>query len=249
MRLPSLVLLALPACAPEEEVTLGGGPVPLEWSGEMSLEGTVEIAVTEAVTVQPGTRVELAPGTRLVVKGALTAMGSQEAPVVLEAPDGWLGIELSGTLRGTYLQIVGAGGPVRMLAGTLDLTDSVLDLVSPTAPPDCTSISGGVVKLDHVRITGCHCPIHINQALSADVTDSVLDGAAVPVMLARTDAVFAGNDIVGSPGMQDVGSGITAEIGGNYWGGGQPTLSTQDPAQFLGADDWSATPIPGAGPR
>jgi hypothetical protein len=116
-------------------------------------------------------------------------------------------------------------------------------------PPDCTSIGGGTVKLDHVQITGCHCPIHINQALSAEVTNSVLDGAAVPVMLARVDALFVGNDIVGEPGMQDVGSGITAEIGGNYWGGGPPTVSSADLAQFTGSDDWSDTPIPGAGPR
>jgi hypothetical protein len=249
MRFLSLTLLALPACTPDEEVTLGGDPVLLEWSGEMTLEGPVTIAVTESVTAQPGTHVMIAPGTKLTIQGALAAMGTREAPVVLEAPEGWSGIELTGTLRGTYLQITGAGGPIRMLGGTLDMADSLLDLQAPTAPPDCTSISGGTVKLDHVQITGCHCPIHINQALSTEITGSVLDGAAVPVMLARTDALFAGNDIVGSPGIQDVGSGIAAEIGGNYWGGGAPTVSTQDPSQFTGADDWSDSPIPGAGPR
>lgn len=257
MRCP-LWFLAVIGCAQSPE----GDPQPVQtppswepgvevdvWSGTQAWSGTVEVRASENVQIEPGARFEIAPGTRLVLHGRMRAFGTREAPIVFDAPDGWQGIELHGELTGTYVQIRGAGGDLRMQSGWLDLTDSTLDLVTNAAVPDCTSIQDGVVRLDHVQITGCHCPIHINAAQSVEITNSIFDVAAVPVMIARTTGALTGNHFIGSPGVMDVGGGLDVDLSGNFWGGGSPTVQTSNPSQFSGTDDFSNAPFAGAGPR
>jgi hypothetical protein len=100
-----------------------------------------------------------------------------------------------------------------------------------------------------VRITGCHCPIHITRADSVEVTASILDSAAYPVMIARTSATFRGNVLDGvAADFQDIGGGITADITGNYYGGGPPTLDTDDTSQFT-STEFLTDPPADAGPR
>jgi hypothetical protein len=241
--------LALPACAPEREPPSEEGLARIEWSGEMSLEGAVEIAADEAVFVSPGTLVDIAPGTRLVIEGSLTVMGQREERVSFSATEGWEGIELRGALQGNYLWMSGTGGALRVIEGSLTLTDSFINLIDRSLSPDCLSVSGGEVALDHVYVTGCRGPLLVEQATSVTVTGSSLEGAPVPVRLAQTDAVLTGNNFLGAPGIQDVGGGIAAEVGGNCWGGGEPAVETDDLSQFAGLHDWSEAFVPDTGPR
>jgi hypothetical protein len=81
------------------------------------------------------------------------------------------------------------------------------------------------------------------------VTNSVFDGAANPVMIADSVATFHQNDFVGTATFLDIGGGIEADVAGNYWGGGEPTIASTRPTQFAGTTDYSTTPIAGAGPR
>lgn len=243
--LPALLLVA---CGGTE--LPGTTTVPVEgevWEGTRTLDGKVVIPEGTEVVVAAGTTLEAQAGAWLDVRGTLRVEGTADAPVVLDAPDGWGGIALDGTLIGDHFDMHGVGGKLVMIGGTLDLADSTLDLENPTKSPDCTGISGGNVTLDHVRITGCHCPIHINRADDVQITGSVFDGAAVAVMIANTEGTLTGNDIDGGLDLQDIGGGLAVDVSGNWWGADGVTV--QGDEGFTGLDDALTSPVEGAGPR
>lgn len=150
-----------------------------------------------------------------------------------------------------YLTIIG-GSTVTITGGILDIADSTIDLLGMRGGgPDCTDWAGGGATIDHVRFTGCHCPIHINRAtLPINVTNSIFDNGAVPVMIAQCAATFRHNHFL-STGAEflDIGSGITADVGGNYWSGHAPRITTGNAGQFTGTGDYSTTPFDDVGPR
>ncbi|MEZ4467204.1 MAG: hypothetical protein R3F60_01820 [bacterium] len=153
---------------------------------------------------------------------------------------------------GTFSHTAVIGGDsLTLTGGLLRMTDSVLDLGHPEQSPDCTRISGGGLALDHVRFTGCHCPLHIDRAPDGvEVTASILDGAANPVMIAQTTGRFTGNHLIGAQeDFLDIGGGFSVDIAGNYYGGDAPRLGSRDRAQFQHAEDWSMAPLEGVGPR
>jgi hypothetical protein len=147
-----------------------------------------------------------------------------------------------------------AGRTVTITGGVLRMTDSLLDLQHGPNPPDCTDWAGGGAVLDHVRFTGCHCPIHINSSSEEfTVTNSILDGSVNPVMIADSIAIFNFNNLigVGVPGLvDDIGdrSGITCDVANNYWEG-PVRVATGNHSQFTGEDVVLDAPSPGAGPR
>ncbi len=143
------------------------------------------------------------------------------------------------------------GSSVYIRGGTLTMVDSVVDLRHPGASPDCVVWAGGGANLDHVRFTGCHCPIHMGRAeLGITLTNSILDNGAVPIMIANASGTVTGNNIVGgSPQLLDIGGGIAVDFGGNYWGGGPSRASSGNLGQFANLSDYAATPFDGAGPR
>lgn len=146
------------------------------------------------------------------------------------------------------------GNTVYLYGGSLSMVDTLLDLEHPTRAPDCLNVSGGNFSLDHSRITGCHCPLHITAtADSCSVTNSILDGASDPLMIANTVAVLSGNTIDGTEhDILDIGgtsTGISAVVSGNYWGGGAPDISTSFSSQFVGAEDYLSSAPEGVGPR
>src|SRR5262249_22987184 len=124
------------------------------------------------------------------------------------------------------------------------------DLQHPSQAPDCTDWSGGSATLDHVRFTGCHCPLHFNSTTSPiTVTNSIFDAASVPVMIAASTATFSHNHIIGGLHMGDIGGSIHANVAGNYYGGHAPNVSSTDNTQFMGLTDFSTTPFTDVGPR
>jgi hypothetical protein len=146
---------------------------------------------------------------------------------------------------------VNGGSTVIIEDGHFDIADSTIDLGHPSAAPDCTDWNGGSATLDHVRFTGCHCPLHFNSATGPiTVTNSIFDDAAIPCMIANANATFTHNHFLGGGiDMLDIGGPFTADIAGNYWGGGAPSLNTDNAAQFSGANDYSTTPFTDVGPR
>jgi hypothetical protein len=209
------------------------------WPG-ITVEGTVTATfadVTDAVTALAGG----ASSTITVEDSTLTADGAG-APLLRLANGGRF--DRSALLGGTTIPITG---------GILEMTDSFLDQMHPPSTPDCTDWAGGGMRLDHVHITGCHCPIHINSADEVvSITNSILDGAKNPIMIANCTATITHNHFVGTSTLVlDIGdgNGIDADVSGNYWDGGAPNVGTRRPDQFTGTDDFSMTPFTDVGPR
>lgn len=135
--------------------------------------------------------------------------------------------------------------------GVLSMIDSLFDLRHNGVPPDCLYWSAGGALFDHVRVTGCHCPIHATQAPEGfKATNSVFDGASVPIMIAGTIGELAGNNVPeGQPDILDLGGDMTIEVGNNYWGGDAPSIITDAETQFRGIETYASDPFDGAGPR
>lgn len=230
---------------------IAGGDVEGSWCGRVTLLSPVTVPEGRALSIEAGTIVDVAEGGAIVVDGALDLAGTAEAPIRISSDGFWSGVLVRGALRGGFAAISGFNGELSLAAGgEIALTDVSLDMLVPVDGPDCTSINGGSLVLDHVRFTGCHCPIHINRADVVNVTNSVFDGAANPVMIANAQATFSGNVFEGaSTLMLDIGGGVSASVGGNYWEGGAPDIGTNNPAQFSGVDDYATAPFAGAGPR
>lgn len=153
---------------------------------------------------------------------------------------------------GTFTKSEIRGGNTTILdGGMLRMTDSVLDLQEPRTGPDCTKINAGGMVLDHVRFTGCHCPIHINAStMTVKVTNSIFDDASYPMMIAKSNATFTGNHFVkGAAHILDIGGSINANVANNYWDGGKPKIQTSNASQFKGTATYSTKPFPGVGPR
>ena len=149
------------------------------------------------------------------------------------------------------------GSTVFITGGMLRMSDSILDLEHDTLTPDCTDWTAGGAILDHVRFTGCHCPIHIvHSSLEFTITNSILDGATNPVMIADSVATFRQNDLIGiSTLVLDIGggrSGIECNLADNYWEGPMGNVAqigSSNLRQFTGAESVLAARVPGAGPR
>ncbi|MBI5503139.1 MAG: hypothetical protein HY907_23040 [Deltaproteobacteria bacterium] len=231
-------------------------------------EAAMTVAGTLALRGTAGARVTLTSSAQwpgLVVSGTLDGAfadfrnaarcvdGRRGSAITIgdstfEGCDASIRVASGGTFDRT---VVRGGAALGISGGILRMTDSSIDLGHRGTPPDCTNFDAGGAVLDHVRIGGCHCPLHVNRTTEeVTVTNSVFDEAAVPVMIAQSTATFHGNHFLGSgPGMMDIGGSIAADVAGNYWGGGAPDISTSDPGQFTGTADYSTGPIPGAGPR
>lgn len=210
------------------------------WNG-LSITGTVEgafVRITHASQAIAG----LAGSTITLNDSRIT-----DSSATLSLANG-------GTLDRTTIL---GGSTVSITGGLLRMTDSVIDLGHATVSPDCTDWTAGGAVLDHVRFTGCHCPIHINHAsLEFTITNSILDGATNPVMIADSTATFTNNDFIGTSSLVlDIGagrSGIMCNLAGNYWDGPMghvAQVGTTNHSQFTGEDMVLSARVPGAGPR
>lgn len=245
----------LEVCAGSQITVQGGVNATLRVAGTLALLGTAEAPISVGGQGWAG----------LLVGGTL-----QGAHVRLRGADIGISGLRGGTLTLAYTDIrecnsalslanggdfdhlnITGGSSVRITGGALNLTDSTVDLQRPAAGPDCLVYTGGGGRIEHSRVTGCHCPIHINQAdVPFEVTNSILDGASYPVMIANAEAQFHQNNFSGvAADFDDIGGNIRADVSDNYYDGGAPELSTGDPGQFAGSDNYRQAPVPGAGPR
>lgn len=205
------------------------------WSG-ITVRGALEADFVEIYDAADGIRGEAGSSIRLD-DSLLYARGLSN-----------LRLAAGATLHRTR---VFGGGTVRVSGGVLDMVDAEIDLDHPGESPDCTALSGGSLQIDHSRLTNCHCPIHINASdAPISITNSVLDGAAYPVMIARSTGVFRGNAFEGTVAhYQDIGGEIDVDIAGNFYAGDIALLDTDAPGQFRGADEVLAERPAGVGPR
>lgn len=229
----------------------------IEVRGTLALDGTAAAPISFApMATSFGGLVVFGSltGSQLSIRGASLAIDGRAgstielADVSISESANTLSLENGGTFA--RAQIMG-GGIISVRGGSLAMIDSVIDLGHPELVPDCVSWSGGGAQLTHVRITGCHCPIHITHATAPWVAeDSIFDGAFNPVMIANATATFRRNHFEGSNTlMLDIGEGIDADVGDNYWEGAAPDIGTRDRSQFRNADRYATSPIAGVGPR
>lgn len=279
-------------------MSISGGDVSGDWCGTIEVTGSVTVPLGSTLSLCAGASVRFASGVGMTVNGTLALPGARELPITLDAAERWVGLVVSGTVDGAFVNIAHAnqavdgragsvitlndstistsgatlrlanggtfdrtairgGSTVFITGGMLRMSDSILDLEHDTLTPDCTDWTSGGAILDHVRFTGCHCPIHIvHSSLEFTITNSILDGATNPVMIADSVATFTNNDLIGiSSLVLDIGagrSGIECNLAGNYWEGPMGNVAqigTSNPSQFTGGDVVLAARVPGAGPR
>jgi hypothetical protein len=245
----------LTLCAGARVVMEGGPNAILRVAGALVTEGTVDAPVLIEAEVwagmQVGGRFE-AMHTR--ISGAENCLvGLQGSVIVTENLHlsrcvTTMNLANGGDFR--FLTALG-GSSIRIGGGALNLIDSVVDLQRPVVGPDCLVFARGGATIEHSHLTGCHCPLHVNAAdLPVVVTDSILDGASYPVMLANLQATFHLNHLSGTADdFLDIGGQITADIADNYYDGGPPAVNSGNRGQFSGIDAWRNAPVPGVGPR
>jgi hypothetical protein len=245
----------LTLCAGARVVVEGGPNAILRVAGALVTEGTADAPVLIEgqawAGLQIGGRFE-ALHTR--ISGAENCLVGLRDSVItaahLHLSDCVATMNLANGGDFRFLTALG-GSSIRIGGGALNLTDSVVDLQRPVVGPDCLVYARGGGTIEHSRVTGCHCPLHVNAAdLPVVVTDSILDGASYPVMLANLQATFHRNHMSGtSDDFLDIGGQITADIADNYYDGGPPTVNSGNRGQFSGIDAWRNAPVPGVGPR
>lgn len=209
------------------------------WSG-ITVDGTLTASfadLTEAETAIDG--------------GSTSAIAFEDGAIYAAGPDAPV-VRLAHGGRFDRSALIG-GNTIPITGGILEMTDSFMDQLRAPSTPDCTDWNGGGMRLDHVHITGCHCPIHINRATGiVSITNSILDGSKNPIMIASCTATIHHNHFAGTSTLVlDIGdgNGIDADLADNYWEGGPPNVGTRRPDQFTGTDMYSTTPFDDVGPR
>lgn len=221
----------------------------------LAIQGTSEAPVRWTGPDWTGLVVEgRLEGVGLELRGAVLAIESLEGSSIelsdVTIAESEQSLRLAGDSTWDRLTVLG-GYTARFDGGLLVMRDSVIDLGHPAVSPDCTGFNGGGATLEHVWITGCHCPLHFNRMDEAvTVTDSILDDAAYAVMLTQTSATFRGNHLASSNShILDIGGSFFADVAGNYWEGGAPNLSSADMSQFVGVADYATEPFADVGPQ
>ena len=247
---------SLVLCAGTVVTVTGGAVAGLAIAGELVLEGAAEAKVRfEGRAGWRGLRVGgLLRGQHFEIYDASTGIeGAREGRIDLafghiERCQTGFRLENGGDFD--HVDIIG-GSSLVITGGSLNMTDSLVDFQQPRVGPDCVVWNGGGAVLDHVQFTNCHCPIHINRAdLDITVSDSVFDGAAVPVMIAHSRAIFRNSHFDGAQSdFLDIGGSIDCDLADNYFGGLAPNIGTGDPSQFQGAMNFLLAPVAGVGPR
>lgn len=208
------------------------------------------IAVDGTLTA---TFLDITGADRGIGGAATSAISVEDSSIVLDVRAGTT-IRLANGGRFDRTRLIG-GGTIYVTGGVLQMTDSVIDQLHGPGTPDCTDWAGGGLVLDHVWITGCHCPIHINSAdAEVTITNSILDGATNPIMIANSTATITHNNFSGTGTLVlDIGRrdepNIEADVSDNYWDGGEPNIGTTTRSQFTGDADYSMTPFEDVGPR
>jgi len=246
----------LTVCAGTHITVVGGPGAGLAVAGTLTLQGTPDARVViDGDAGWRGVRVGgLLVGTSFELRGAATCLSTVTGGRV-SATDALVegcsqAMAMDGDVRLERSRVYD-GQSIGVDSGVLTLIDTVVDFRRPVVGPDCIRWSGGGAQIEHSWITGCHCPLHFQRTDSAvSVTDSILDGATNPVMIAQTTAAFHRNNFTGtSAHLLDIGGGITCDVLDNYFEGGRARIGSGDPGQFSGTEGWRATPVPGAGPR
>ena len=246
----------LTVCAGTHITVVGGPGAGLAVAGTLTLQGTPDAhVVIDGAAGWRGVRVGgLLVGTSFEVRGAATCLSTvtggrvSATDALIEGCD--QAMAMDGDVRLERSRVYD-GQSIGVDSGVLTLIDTVVDFRRPVVGPDCIRWTGGGAQIEHSWITGCHCPLHFQRTDSAvSVTDSILDGATNPVMIAQTTAAFHRNNFTGtSAHLLDIGGGIACDVLDNYFEGAAARIGSGDQSQFSGTEGWRATPVPGAGPR
>jgi hypothetical protein len=265
-----MLVVALAGCglpAPEKPKPIPKAPAGSCDTPSSSIAGDVEgtlcgnLTATDALHIAAGKKLVLGAGTVLTmpaskgitVDGELDLSGTKAEHVVVAWPQDASGWSINGTLNATFTEITGSGfgaGLSVSSTGTLSLTDTLYDQGTPSQSPDCIPVEGGTVTLDHAKITGCHCPLHVDSGTTITTTNTILDGAD-PIMVAHASIFMHQTSFhyTEAGDLYDLGGAITSDLAGNYYGGGAPTIFPPGDGNFGNTSNFSTTPLTDVGPR
>ena len=151
-------------------------PEPLRWEGEVHLRSSVEIDAGSVLVIAPGTRIRLDPDVSVLVRGRVTARGTEAYPITVEPADAslpWGAFALQGEgANGSRLEHVrfrgGGGGRV----GRVEYKGSV-----------------SVHKVDDVVFADCHFASNLRCDDLLNVVLSDVDLVSCDFRDANADAV------------------------------------------------------------
>ncbi|HEY4222464.1 MAG TPA: hypothetical protein VGO62_14010 [Myxococcota bacterium] len=227
--------------------TIPSGDVEGTFCGNITAPQSFKVPSGKTLTITKGSVLAMPQGASFEIDGTLITSGTKDAPVTITSTSSWNGIILAGTFTATDTKIDGHDAALFQSSGALNWTDTSLDLHNPGLSPDCMTINGGTQTMDHTHITGCHCPMHIDASDGVTITSSILEGA--DWMIARAQATMHHSHVLAA--LDDIGGNFNADVSGNYYGGGSPTvyLTQGDGGAFANSDQFSGTAFNDVGPR
>lgn len=176
---------ASPSSALEASGQLQG---TVQWQGQVLLKETVQIAADAVLKIAAGTVVTPAhAGAKLVVQGQLTATGSEEAPIVFPAVEGWKGIEFVESRQKSLLQ------QVRFAA----FETAISAIASSPTIVGCSFEEGGsAVKLlreshsviEGNRFTGNRIGVDVEMKSAPTIRGNTFSGHSVSAVIASNNS-------------------------------------------------------------
>ncbi len=159
--------------------------VPAVWSGDVMLDGLVEL---DDLVIEPGTTIRCAPDAVLLLRGRLTAMGTEDAPIRFVPRE-----EGQGAWGAIILKTAGANGSrlrhcqfERGSGWKLPLAEysAMVSVhgVQDVRFDDCTFVASQVVDdmvhgvYSDIVFKGCVFRDSLSDALDMDISNVVLDG-------------------------------------------------------------------------
>jgi hypothetical protein len=242
---------AVPGTCDEDTTQLPAGNASGDVCGNISAAGSLLVPEGATLTIGKGSVLAMAQDASIEIDGTLVINGAPGAPVTLTSATDWQGLVVAGSLTATTARMFGHNAGIFQSSGTASLTDVEIDEGHADISPDCVTLAGGTIAIDHTSIRGCHCPLHISESDGVTIDNTVLDGAD-PIMIARANAnVHHSHLLALDAAIDDIGGNFTADISGNYYGGGAPTIHVVDGDDGVvsGDDDFEEHEISGVGPR
>jgi hypothetical protein len=250
----ALLVCPLLACATDPE-----GPPPDDaitgfisadevWSGTRDLRGFVVVEPGVTVTIEPGTTIRIAEGASIEVNGAISAVGTKEAPIALVPAveeTYWLGINVAGAYTLHHGTQVSGGIYTVKPEATVEVRDSELW----NSIGDLIVMDGGSVDVQYTNLgrevgNHTHCNVHINSGERAVFTHNNNAGVSFGLMLYGASGDFSSSNWFGNAIDIEPNPGGTGVFDGSYFAKGRPGGVTGSSFENL-----ASAPIADAGPR
>ena len=208
-------------------------PREIVWQGNVVVREDVLIAPGEILVIRPGTRVTFAfrdadsdgaGDARILVKGAVHAVGTEDAPIVFAAErdgtaPGWTEILLEDATRADFVWCRFSGARQPLHAHRTPLT---VEHCRFERNEIAVRFTGGPVAIRHSRFVGNGTAVRYWES-SPEITANEFDGNATAIFVREGSArsVVTGNNFLSSADYHvKLGESQAADVNarGNWWG-------------------------------